>query len=105
MKKTLKQIIFAIAIMAVTLAAGFALTGFSFNLFENLSQNQMRILFAADVLLLAAVATGVWYFFDSKKARKKRARDFQQRKSRRINQQTKQLRDINEIINFSNYAA
>lgn len=101
MKKSVKQLILSIVISGVTLAAGFIITAVSFNLFDALTPNQMKILFAADVLSLSAIATGVWYFFDSKKARAKRKKEMKKRHSERIRNYEKEMAEISELINFA----
>lgn len=105
MKKQVKQIITALAIMAVTLIAGFGVTILSFNLIDSMSVNQMRILFTIDILALLISAAGVWHFFESKKLKAKRQKEYQKRKAARISQSEKEMKEINEIINLSNFAA
>lgn len=105
MKKTVKQIISALVISTVTLAAGFAITGISFNLFDNLTSNQMKVLFAIDILSLAVIATSVWYFFEMKRIKARRKRLLEQRHKKRIEQFENDLKEINKLIDFSNFAA
>lgn len=105
MKKTVKQIISGLIITAVTLIAGFGITFLSFNLFDTLSSNQMKVLFAIDILSLSAAAAGVWYFFESKKANARRKKAFEERHKKRIEQREKEMKEINSIVNFSNFAA
>ncbi len=105
MKKTVKKIITGILITAITLAAGFGITILSFNLFDNLTDNQMKILFAIDVFSLSVSALGVMYFFESKKYKEQKRKAFEKRKLERIEEKDAQLRELNEIINCSNFAA
>lgn len=105
MKKQVKKIILGLIIMAVTLAAGFGITIISFNLFESMSANQMKILFAADIIILALTATGVWYFLESKNIKAKKQNAFEERRKGRICKREKEMQGINEIINLSNFAA
>ncbi len=105
MKKTVKQIISALVISGVTLAAGFAITGISFNLFDNLTSNQMKVLFAIDILSLAVIATSVWYFFEMKRIKARRKRLLEKRHKKRIEQFENDLKEINKLIDFSNFAA
>lgn len=105
MKKQFKQIMSAFAIMAATLIAGFAITALSFNLFDSMSANQMKILFAVDILILSITAAGVWHFFESKKRRVKRQKAYQKRRDSRISRENKEMQEINRVINFSNFAA
>ncbi|MGN1202724.1 MAG: hypothetical protein ACI4RF_05460, partial [Eubacterium sp.] len=81
------------------------ITMISFNLFDSLSANQMKVLFAIDVLSLAAIATGVWYFFESKKAKARRRNALEKRHYERIEQIKKQTNEINNVVNYSNFAA
>ena len=55
MNKTVKKLISSVAISAVTLSVGFIVTMVSFNLFDALTTNQMRILFTVDFVCLIAV--------------------------------------------------
>ncbi len=105
MKKTVKQIISTLVISGVTLAAGFAITGISFNLFDDLTPNQMKVLFAVDVLSLAVIAVSVWYFFESKRIKARRKKELEKRHQQRIIQRENEMREINKLINFSNFAA
>ncbi|MCH5320472.1 MAG: hypothetical protein J1E36_01835 [Eubacterium sp.] len=105
MKKTVKQIISGLVIFGVTLAAGFVITAVSFNLFDSLTANQMKLIFAVDVLSIVAVATGAWYFFDSKKAKARRKRELEKRHFERIKQKETEMTEINKLINFTNFAA
>lgn len=105
MKKSVKKIISGFIITAVTLIAGFGITMVSFNLFDTLTANQMKILFAIDVLSLAAAASGVWYFFESKKAEKNRKKAFEKRHNERMEQREKELKEINNLISYSDFAA
>lgn len=105
MKKSVKQIILGAIITVSTLVVGFGITMLSFHLFDTLTSNQMKILFTIDILSLAAAATGVWYFFDSKKSKAKREKEFMERHNKRIQQRQNEINDINKLINFSNFAA
>lgn len=105
MKKTFKKFITALTIFTVTLIAGFAITGISFNLFESLTSNQMKIIFSVDILSLAIIAISVWYFFESRKIKEQRKKELEKRHQKRIIQRENELSEINKIINFSNFAA
>ena len=105
MKKTVKKIITGILITTITLAAGFGITMLSFNLFDNLTDNQMKILFAIDVFSLCVSALGVMYFFESKKYKEQKRKAFEKRRLERIEERDAQLRELSEIINCSNFAA
>lgn len=105
MKKTAKQIISGVVIFGVTLAVGFVITAVSFNLFDSMTANQMRLIFAVDVLSLIAAGAGAWYFFDSKKAKARRKRELEKRHLERIQQRETEMAEINKLINFTNFAA
>lgn len=105
MKKSVIKLITGIIIIAITLAAGFGITMLSFNLFENLTDNQMKILFAIDVSALSLSALGVMYFFESKKHKEQKRKAFEKRRNERIEHRDAQLRELNNIINCSNFAA
>lgn len=105
MKKQFKQIISGIAIMVVTLIAGFTITTLSLNIFDNMSTNQLRLLFLVDILLLIGCAAGVWYFFESKKMKEKKRTAYLKRRDRRMKRIGQEVQEINEIINFANFAA
>lgn len=95
MKNSKKKIISSIIIFAVTILAGFGITAISFNLFDNLSQNQMRILFAADIVILLFIGTVAWFLCESQKNVRKK----------NVKKQSKQLNPINSTFDFSNFAA
>lgn len=105
MKKQFKQIISCITIMVVTLIAGFTITTLSLNLFDNMSTNQLRLLFLVDILLLLGCGAGAWYFFESKRMKAKKEKAFQKRRESRICRREQEMQGINEIINFTNFAA
>lgn len=104
MKKTTKEFLTLSLILLVTLVAGFGVTAVSFNLFNALTPNQMKVLFAIDVVMLCMVATGVWYFFDSKKAKAKRRVQIQKRHQAQIMSYNEEIDNISEIINLINAA-
>lgn len=105
MNKTVKKIISSITISAVTLLVGFTLTMVSFNLFDALTTNQMRILFTIDFVCLIAVGGIFLYISESKSAKRKRRQGFEKRQRERIERNEKEMAQINEIITNSGYAA
>ncbi len=105
MKKSVKKLVWSFLITTATLIAGFAITFISFRLFDQLTANQMKILFAADILVLAAAATGVWYFYESKKAKKRRRKAFEKRHNERVAERKREIEEINKIISRTNIAA
>lgn len=94
MKKQLNKIFKSAIIFIVTLGTGFAVTAVSFNLFDNLSQNQMRLMFAIDIILLLAIAGGAYLLFESKRKRQKRDEALRQRHNRRVKERNELLNSI-----------
>lgn len=105
MNKTVKKLISSVAISAVTLSVGFIVTMVSFNLFDALTTNQMRILFTVDFVCLIAVGGIFLYISESKCAKRKRRQGFEKRQRERIEENEKEMAQINEIITNSGYAA
>ncbi len=105
MNKTVKKLISSVAISAVTLSVGFIVTMVSFNLFDALTTNQMRILFTVDFVCLIAVGGIFLYISESKSAKRKRRQGFEKRQMERIEENEKEMAQINEIITNSGYAA
>ncbi len=99
------KIIKGLLIFSVTLFSGFGITALSFNLFDALTQNQMRLLFAIDVLLIIAVGTIVWLLFESVKLKKKKQKEFEHRHNERVKAMNAQMKDIEIIIAKNKYAA
>ena len=79
MNKKAKEIIKGIIIFTVTLTIGFMVTAVSFNLFNELTRSQMRLLFATDIIVLLAIGSGAWFTEHSIKLKKKRERELEKR--------------------------
>lgn len=105
MNKSVKKIVESLVITTVTLVMGFIITSISFNLFDNLNNNQMKVLFAIDVICLIAVGSFFFVLSETKNAKKKRKQSFEKRHRERIEQKHKQFNEIECIINNSNFAA
>ncbi|MGN1123635.1 MAG: hypothetical protein ACI4RR_04770 [Eubacterium sp.] len=105
MKKSLKKVITSFIITGITLAVGFAFTGITFNLFGNLSTQEMKILFAVDVCALIFAGGFFLFVSESKEAKKRSKREFEKRQSRRIAQRAYDLEQINALLNDTNFAA
>lgn len=99
------KIIKGLIIFVTTLLAGFGITALSFNLFDVLTQNQMRLLFAADVLLIIAVGAAVWSVYESNKIKKQRQLLFEERHKERVARRNSEMKDIDIIIAKNKYAA
>ena len=105
MNRRKKQLIEGAIIFISTLAVGFIMTILSFELFDVLSQNQLRVLFAVDFTLLIASAGGVMIYFESVKNKKRRQKEFEKRHNKRIEEKQSQMKDIEAIIAGRNFAA
>lgn len=70
MNRKTKKAADSLIIFAVTFIAGLLISAISFNLFDRLSINQMRILFAADILFLLGSGALAWFLFERKKNKK-----------------------------------
>lgn len=105
MKKSTKQIISGIIIFLVTAVTGFIITAVSFNLFEVMTQNQMRLVFAIDVIILLAVGTVSWFIYESKSAQKERKKQKSKNRQNRIDELKRSNEEILNLINCTNFAA
>lgn len=105
MKKNKKQIITGIIIFTVTLIAGFGITVLSFSLFDTLSRNQMRFLFALDIILLIASGGGAYLFSEAKKKSREKKELFEKRHNNRVAEKNEMMNGIYDIIESKNYAA
>ena len=100
-----KQILKAVIIFISTLVIGFVVTAISFNLFDNLTQNQLRLLFALDIISLLAMGSGVWFFFESKRNKKMRELELKERHRQRVELRNAEYKDIDIIIAKNKFAA
>ena len=105
MNKNTEKLISSIVISTTTLIAGFIITMVSFNLFGELTANQMKILFAIDFLCLAAVGGTFLFLPEYKKDKKREKRELERKRIRRFLENEKEIAEINAIISASNYAA
>lgn len=105
MKKSTKQFITGTIIFLVTAAIGFTITAISFNLFEVMTRNQMRLIFAVDVMILLAVGTISWFVYESKTAQKARKKQQSKNRQKRIEELNNENEEILKLINCTNFAA
>lgn len=105
MKKNTKKLLTGTLISLVTLGAGFLITLISFNLFDTLNANQMKILFAIDVVCLIASGAGAYLHFESKRAKKMKESEFQKRHFQRMSRQCREYKGIEKYLNISDTAA
>lgn len=108
MKKSIKKLFKGLFITTVTLLSGFGICAISFNLFGTLTANEMKIFVAIDIITLA-VAAGIFYYIDERKAKAKRKeKEFQKRHLQRVEQSFRRFDglDMAEICaSNNNYAA
>lgn len=105
MNKSIKKIIISAVITAVTIIIGFAVTTLTFNLFDSLTTNQMRLLFAIDFICLITVGGIFLFLSESKQAKKRKKRQLEKRHNQRIENRKKEFKEINNILSDSDYAA
>lgn len=105
MNKSIKKIIISAVITAVTIIIGFAVTTLTFNLFDSLTTNQMRLLFAIDFICLITVGGIFLFLSESKQAKKRKKRQLEKRHNQRIENRKKEFKEINNILSDSGYAA
>lgn len=105
MRKSLKQVLTGIIIFAVTAATGFIITTVSFNLFDTMSQNQMKIIFAVDVVILLFVGTISWFICESASSNKKSRKKYIKNRQKQLDELKKQNEEILNLINCTNFAA
>ncbi len=105
MKKKSNRIITGIIIFISTLGAGFGITAISFSLFDTLTNNQMRILFAADIILLLLIGTIAWFVYESKVNFNKKKMEFKKRHDERMKKNIEYSKEMSTIIDYSNFAA
>ncbi|MGN0522025.1 MAG: hypothetical protein ACI4IQ_05245 [Eubacterium sp.] len=98
MKKTINKIIKSTAISIVTLLAGFIITAISFNLFDSLTPNQMKILFAFDVICLTVAGAITLLVSDKKKLQKKQKKA---RRKIRYQQLLKEEQDFSQLVKIA----
>lgn len=105
MKKSVKQILSGIIISVTTLCAGFIITMASFNLFGTLTANQMKILFALDVICLLSVGLLSLFLSERKKNRKIKENEQKARHTLRTAQLDKRYEGIEELISRNDLVA
>lgn len=105
MNKSVKKIIKSIVISMATLIAGFALTMISFNLFDSLTANQMKLLFGIDIICLVSVGGIFLFLSENRQAKKKSKARFEKRHSKRIERHEAEMKNLSDIISNSHFAA
>lgn len=105
MKKSTKKAITGAIIFAVTLFSGFGITAVSFNLFDVMSRNQMRLIFALDVILLLVIGAIAWFVYEHKSAKKIRKKKFEKRHNERLCKIESQKSEILSLLKSENFAA
>lgn len=105
MKNSTKKFLSGLTITIVTMATGFVITAISFNLFDVLTRNQMRLVFAIDVIILLVIGTISWFIYEKKQLKEKRKKEIELRHNRRVREINKQNQEIINIISRTNIAA
>lgn len=105
MKKSIKKTITSIIISVLTLAVGFTLSLASFKLFDDLSVNQMRILFSIDILCLLTVGLSFYIHHENKRIKESKEIAFQKRHNTRIADNSYNYVNTIEHISEYNYVA
>jgi len=105
MKKNTKKLLMGISISLITLGAGFLITIVSFNLFDSLTANQMKLLFAIDVISLITSGAVTYVVFETKKAKKRRENELKKRHFQRMSRQCREFKGLESYLNISDSAA
>ncbi len=105
MKKQTKKFTTGLIISAVTLAVGYAITMLSFNIFGELTINQMRAVFAADIIAFLLVGAFAYFRLESKRNEERKQREFEERHRRRIERSVRENEEIKRIIFQANKVA
>ena len=105
MKNKSNKIVEGLIIFTVTLLSGFGITALSFELFDVLTQNQMRLLFTVDIMLILAIGSIAWFIFEADKSKKRKQKRFEQRHNERVRAKNARMKDIEIIIAKNKYAA
>lgn len=105
MKNTVKKIFTSVFISLATLIAGLIITMVSFRLFGNLSTNEMRLLFAVDIISLVSAGAGFLIFQENKSCKRKKEEAYRSRRNEHIAQLGREMNETERIINHSNFAA
>ncbi len=105
MKKDTNKLLKGLIISAVTFLAGYAITMLSFNFFENITINQMRAVFAADITALIITGCIAYFFYENKKAKEAKRKATEKRRLERVEALRKEKDEINRIIFQANKVA
>ena len=108
MKKSVQKLFKGLLITTVTLLCGFGICAVSFNLFGTLTENEMKLFVALDVITLIAVG-GVSYYIDEKKTKsRKKAKEFEKRHMQRVERAFREYDGLDMVkicANSNDYAA
>lgn len=105
MKKSTKKALMGALIFTITLVLGFGITALSFNLFDIMSANEMKLVFALDVVLLLIIGTIAWFIYEHKNSKNARKKELEKRHNERLNKIDKQNREILRVLESKNFAA
>lgn len=108
MKKSVQKLFKGLLITTVTLLCGFGICAVSFNLFGTLTENEMKLFVALDVITLIAVG-GVFYYIDEKKTKsRKKEKEFEKRHMQRVERAFREYDGLDMVkicANSNDYAA
>lgn len=100
MNRQTKKFLQSAAIFSATVIAGFIITIVSFRLFDRLTVNQMRLLFAGDIVLLLLSGALARFFSELRGARRRQAN--MKEKKHRSNSQIKKRPAAGSTGSFGN---
>ena len=81
-------------ISVAALAVGFGAMVIPFQLFNNLTPAQMRILFFAEIIVYFSIVSAFFLVKEAKEERKKKAAEFEERHARRVAKRKNELKGI-----------
>lgn len=105
MKKSTKKALMGALIFTITLVLGFGITALSFNLFDIMSANEMKLVFALDVVLLLIIGTIAWFIYENKNSKNAKKKELEKRHNERLNKIDKQNRETLRVLESKNFAA
>lgn len=91
MKKTIKTILSAV----LTAVTGFCLMAFPFHIFDFLNDQQMKIVFVAELVIYFLIFAAAGTAFEAKKDRKRKNEEMRKRHNERVEKRSRQFQGIN----------
>jgi len=99
----MKKIIYSACTTISTIALGFCLMAFPFHIFDSLTGMQMRILFAAEVILYFGIFAAAAVIIEAKKDAKRKNAEQARKHNERIRKRRREMQGIS--VNDCDYAA